>query len=273
MTSRGAIITDNLNVGNVNFLAYAGGISTGTIGTAVNPSNSVFLHRVHRGGRVDPDESDRGEFHDAAGGQRRDRGHARNTGCHQRGESGRERRQHLRPERQHHDRQYRRELRESRCQRRQQQASQPARSTAAPDHVPRNDPTILRLQHHDRPARCAKHHDCRPLLLPLRRFRSSARSVRSSPVPKVSIGGSTISVGAITLDPLQQGTVNINASGTLTLNGDITTGTGSSITISSNNPGVLQFSKLDAGSGSVAVTNPNGIQQGIGAPGITGGVR
>lgn len=50
VTSRGAITTGDLSVGNVSFTAYSGGISTGLIGSAATPANSIYLYTDYSGG-------------------------------------------------------------------------------------------------------------------------------------------------------------------------------------------------------------------------------
>lgn len=50
VVSRGAITSGDLRVGNVSFTAYSGGITTGLIGSAATPANSIYLYTDYSGG-------------------------------------------------------------------------------------------------------------------------------------------------------------------------------------------------------------------------------
>jgi filamentous hemagglutinin family protein len=89
------------------------------------------------------------------------------------------------------------------------------------------------------------------------------------PAQSIRVQGTSVTLGALT----SAGDVDLYASGTMLLGGDIVAGAGRSVTIQSNNTGALLFSRIDTGAGgSVTINNPNGIEQTLaraGGGGIT----
>jgi trimeric autotransporter adhesin len=93
------------------------------------------------------------------------------------------------------------------------------------------------------------------------------------PGNSVNVSGSSLTLGAISLNTSTSGTVTINSSATLAPLDDIVTGDGSVVNITSNNTGPLMFTRIDTGSsGRVSITNPNGIEQTV-PEASNGGIR
>lgn len=80
-------------------------------------------------------------------------------------------------------------------------------------------------------------------------------------VESLDVDGATVTLGTITGDAAGS-TIDVYASGLLTVGGAITGGDGSSITLESNGGTAFQLTKIDAGSsGTVSITSPSGISQ------------
>lgn len=88
----------------------------------------------------------------------------------------------------------------------------------------------------------------------------------------VNITGSSVDIdGAVIGDPSAEDTITLTAvSGLLTVDGDITGGDGSTITLNSGGSTPFLFSQINAGAtGTVSITSANGIEQNSGTGGIT----